>query len=59
MARPTQELQIEVYANTLPTSISMFIKRDAKPTLDENFEEDKIIEFQMKGCKDSHISLSK
>jgi hypothetical protein len=44
-ARPTQELQIEVYANALPTSISMFVKRVAKPTLDENFEEAKIIEF--------------
>jgi hypothetical protein len=52
-ARPTQELQIEVYANTLPASISMFVKRAAKPTLAENFEEAKIIEFQMKGCKDS------
>jgi hypothetical protein len=31
-AKPTQELQIEVYANALPTSISMFVKRDAKPT---------------------------
>jgi hypothetical protein len=51
-AKPTQELQIEVYANALPTSISMFIKRVAKLTLDENFEEAKIIEFQMKGCKD-------
>jgi hypothetical protein len=41
------------------TSISMFVKRVAKPTLVENFEEAKIIEFQMKGCKYSHISLSK
>jgi hypothetical protein len=57
-AKPTQEIQIEVYASTLPTFISMFIKRDAKPTLDENFEEAKIIEFQMKGCKDGKISLA-
>jgi hypothetical protein len=27
---PTKELQIEVYANALPTSISMFVKRVAK-----------------------------
>jgi hypothetical protein len=37
----------------------MFIKRPSKPTLAENFEESKIIEFQMKPCKYSHISLSK
>jgi hypothetical protein len=50
-AKPTQELQIEVYTNALPTSISMFVKRDSKLTLAENFEEAKTIEFQMKGCK--------
>jgi len=50
-AKPTQELQIEVYANALPTSISMFVKRAAKKNLAENFEEAKTIEFQMKGCK--------
>jgi hypothetical protein len=37
----------------------MFVKRATKPTLAENFEEEKIIEFQMKGCKGRHISLSK
>jgi hypothetical protein len=58
-AKPSQELQIEVYANALPTSISMFVKRDDKLTLDENFEEAKIIEFQMKVCKNIQISLSK
>jgi hypothetical protein len=42
-------MQIEVYANALPTSISMFVKSVAKPTLADNFEEAKIIEFQMKG----------
>jgi len=56
-AKPTQELQIEVYANTLPTSISMFVKRVAKQTLAENFEEAKMIEFQMKGSKEVHASL--
>jgi hypothetical protein len=50
-AKPTQELQIEVYVNALPASISMFIKRDAKNTLAKNFEEYKTIEFQMKGCR--------
>jgi hypothetical protein len=40
-AKPTQELQIEVYANALPSFISMFVKRAAKPTLTENFEEAK------------------
>jgi hypothetical protein len=35
-AKPIQELQIKVYANALPTSISMFVKRDAKQTLAEN-----------------------
>jgi hypothetical protein len=30
----------------------MFVKRDAKPTLADNFEEAKTIEFQMKGCKE-------
>jgi hypothetical protein len=43
----------------LPTSISMFVKRDAKNTLAKNFEESKTIEFQMKGCKEGHISLIK
>jgi hypothetical protein len=51
-AKPTLELQIEVYANVVPTSISIFLKRDAKYTLAENFKEDKTIEFQMKGCKE-------
>jgi hypothetical protein len=50
-AKPTQELKIEVYANALPTFISMFVKRASKLTLAENFEEAKTIEFQMKGCK--------
>jgi hypothetical protein len=57
-SKPTQELQIEVYANALPTFISMFVKIDFKRTLDENFEEDKMIEFQMKGCKEG-LSLVK
>ena len=42
-AKPTQELQIEVHANSLPTSISMFVKRATKTTLSENFEEAKTI----------------
>jgi hypothetical protein len=58
-AKHAQELQIEVYANALPTSISMFVKRVTKLTLAKNFQEAKIIEFQMKGCKDSQISLAK
>jgi hypothetical protein len=58
-AKPTQELQIEVYANALPASISMFVKRVAKATLAENFEEAKMIEFQMKGCKEGQVSLVK
>jgi hypothetical protein len=58
-AKPTQELQIEVYTNALPASISMFVKRAAKHTLAENFEEAKMIEFQMKGCKEGQISLTK
>jgi hypothetical protein len=57
--RLIQELQIEVYANTVATSISIFFKRAIKPTLDEKFEEDKIIEFQMKGCKEIQTSLAK
>jgi hypothetical protein len=57
--KPTQELQIEVYANALPASISMFVKRVAKKTLAENFEEAKTIEFQMKGCKEGQVSLVK
>jgi len=48
---PTQELQIEVYANALPTLISMFVKRVGRNTLALNFEEYKKIEFEMKGCK--------
>jgi hypothetical protein len=55
--KPTQELHIEVYANALPASISMFVKRVAKKTLTENFEEAKMIEFQMKGCKEGQASL--
>jgi len=45
VVKPTQELKIKVYANTLPTSISMLVKRDTKQTLVENFEEAKTIEF--------------
>jgi hypothetical protein len=56
-AKPTQELQIKVYANALPASISMFVKRVAKLTLAENFEEEKMIEFQMKGCKEGQVYL--
>jgi hypothetical protein len=51
-AKPTQKFQIEVYTNSLPASISMFVKTAAKHTLAENFEEAKMIEFQMKGCKE-------
>jgi hypothetical protein len=57
--KPTQELQIEVYANALPASIFMFVKRAAKTTLAKNFEEVKTIEFQMKGCKEGQVSLVK
>ena len=58
-AKPTQELQIEVYVNALSASISMFVKRATKTTLAENFEEAKTIEFQMKGCKEGQVSLVK
>jgi hypothetical protein len=58
-AKPTKELQIKVYANALRAFISMFVKRDAKPTLAKNFEQAKMIEFQMKGCKESQVSLVK
>jgi hypothetical protein len=54
-----QELQIEVYANALLASISMFIKRDTKKTLTENFKEAKMIEFQMKGCNEGQASLAR
>jgi hypothetical protein len=37
----------------------MFVKRDAKHTLAENFEEAKTIEFQMKGFKEGQVSLVK
>jgi hypothetical protein len=47
-AKTTQELQIEVYANALLYFISMFVKRDSKATLAENFEEAKMMEFKMK-----------
>jgi hypothetical protein len=57
--KPTQELQIEVYANALPTAISMFLKRATKKTLAENFEKAKMIEFQMKECKEGQASLAK
>ena len=53
------QIDAKVYANELPTSISMFAKRATKPTPVENFEEAKIIEFQMKGCKYNQISLLK
>ena len=43
--KPAQELQIEVYANALPASISMFVKRAAKQTLTNNFKEAKKIDF--------------
>ena len=45
VVKQSQELQIEVYANALLASISMFVKRVAKKTLAENFEEAKTIEF--------------
>jgi ribosomal protein L31 len=45
VAKPTQELQIEVSANALPAYISMFVKRVTKKTLVENFEEAKMIEL--------------
>jgi hypothetical protein len=57
--KPTQELQIEVYANALLASISMFVKISTKKTLVENFEEAKTIEFHMKGCKEGQVSLVK
>jgi CO dehydrogenase/acetyl-CoA synthase epsilon subunit len=56
-AKPTQELQIKVYTNALPASISMFVKRAAKMTLGENIKEDKTFEFQRKGCKEGQVSL--
>jgi hypothetical protein len=37
----------------------MFVKRAAKPTLAKNFEESKMIEFQMKGFKEGKVSLVK
>jgi hypothetical protein len=37
----------------------MFVKRATKRTLAENFEEAKMIEFQMKGCKEGQVSLVK
>jgi hypothetical protein len=58
-AKHTQELKIEVYANALPASISIFVKRVAKLTLAKNFEEAKTIEFQMKECKEGQVSLVK
>jgi hypothetical protein len=51
-AKLNQELQIKVYANYLLDSISMFVKRATKRTLAENFEEAKMIELRMKGCKE-------
>jgi hypothetical protein len=51
-------LQIEVYANSLPASISIFVKRATKHTLDKkNIEEAKMIEFQMNRCKEGQVSL--
>jgi hypothetical protein len=58
-AKPTQEVKIEVYANALPTFISMFVKRVSKRTLAKNFEEAKMIELQMKGFKEGQVSLIK
>jgi hypothetical protein len=58
-SKPAKEFQIEVYANSLSPSISMFVKRDAKHTLAENFKEMKMIESQMKGCKEGQVSLVK
>jgi hypothetical protein len=37
----------------------MFVKMVSKHTLAENFKEDKMIEFQMKGCKEGQVSLVK
>ena len=49
----------QVYANSLPTSISMLVKRVSKATLAKKIEEAKNIEFQMKGCKEGQVSLVK
>jgi hypothetical protein len=35
----------------------MFVKRAAKKTLAKNFEEAKMIEFHMKGCKEGKDAL--
>jgi hypothetical protein len=47
-----EELQVNVYVNSLPTPISMFIKREGKLTLEENFKEAKKVEFEMLECKE-------
>jgi hypothetical protein len=36
--KPTHELQIELYANALRASISMFVERASKPNLAKSFE---------------------
>jgi hypothetical protein len=37
----------------------MFVKGAAKTTLAKNFEEAKMIELQVKGCKEGQVSLVK
>jgi hypothetical protein len=59
IVKSTQELQIKVYANALPASISMFVKRVANQTLAKFFEEAKMIEFHIKGCREVQASLAK
>jgi hypothetical protein len=56
---PAPELQIEVYVNALPASISMFDKQAGINTLALNFEEAKKIEFEMKGCRQGQNTLRK
>jgi len=47
--KPHGSITINYYTSTLSTSITQFVKRDVKPTLLENYEEDIIIE------KDLHV----
>jgi len=42
--KPHYSIKIDYFTSALPSSIAQFVKRTAKPTLDETFEEVIIVE---------------
>lgn len=53
--KPIEKIQVEVYYNVFPTSMSMFVKREEKEYILETFEVDKNIEQEIISCKQNPI----